>query len=590
MNQQRRSGFAPVLVVAQLAALASAQGAVAGPCFQTNFGANLALTDDSVAVGLPLGFNFPKPGGGTTPSISVSSNGFVWLGVRADSGCCNGDVAKLTSQMARIAPLWLDLDPGAGGAVWFNTFPAGGGLPASAVVTWDAVPEYGFPQPLTFQLQLYADGSFVTFYDADLGVVAQPQGHVALCGVSEGNGATGNYVDMSQAAVAPIDSLTNPTMYEDFTFPGSLDLAATVWTHVPNGQGGYTLSAKSGCSFASATAFGGGCPQPLTTYELFDPTSNQFDLANTALEFTPAPTGGYVVTPTVGFYTGYTGQQPTFFDDEWRGPFALPFQFAYPGGATTAIDITSNGFIWLQSGSGDARCCNGDPQQFIIDPASICVMWMDLLPSGAPTTGGIFFDVVGNTEAHITWVDVPEYATFNNNTFQITLRSNGSFRLAWANANCLGHDCLVGLTTGPSGFNPGPTDFSLGSFTTPGGGVPLALQAQAGSRPKLGGTFLMEIDRIDPAAVLGFLVLGLSQLPGIDLGPIGMPGCALYASLDSVQTVPLAGFPTPVPLALPSNPALSGVVLQAQAATLTPGATPLGLVSSNGLELLLGSF
>jgi hypothetical protein len=572
-----------------LSNFARAQGAVAGPCFQTNFGANLALTDDSVAVGLPLGFNFPKPGGGTVPSISVSSNGFVWLGVRADSGCCNGDVTKLTSQMARIAPLWLDLDPGAGGAVWFNTFPAGGGLPASAVVTWDAVPEFGFPQPLTFQLQLFADGSFATFYDPNVGAVAQPQGHVAVCGVSEGNGAMANYIDMSQAALAPIDSLTNPTMYEDFTFQGALDLAATTWTYVPNGQGGYTLSAKSGCSFASATAFGGGCPQPLTTYELFDPTSNQFDLANTALEFTRLPTGGYAVTPAVGFFPP-GAVQPAFFDDESRGPFALPFSFAYPGGATNSIDITSNGFIWLQSGNNTARCCDGDPLQLVIDPASICALWMDLDPTSAPATGGIFYDVVGNTEVHITWVDVPEYATFNNNTFQITLRSNGSFRLAWANANCLGHDCLVGLTTAPSGINPGPTDLSQGAFTTPSGGIPLGLQAQGGSRPKLGGTFLMELDRVDPAAVLGFLVLGLSQLPGIDLGPIGMPGCALYASLDSLQTVPLTvGAPTTVPLPLPASPALSGVVLQAQGATLTPGATPLGLVSSNGLELLLGA-
>ncbi|MFN9948367.1 MAG: hypothetical protein ACK56S_16135, partial [Planctomycetota bacterium] len=120
-----------------LSDFARAQGAVAGPCFQTNFGANLALTDDSVAVGLPLGFNFPKPGGGTTPSISVSSNGFVWLGVNADSGCCAGSETKLLTQMARIAPFWLDLapDPAAGGAVWFNTFAASGNVPASAVVT-----------------------------------------------------------------------------------------------------------------------------------------------------------------------------------------------------------------------------------------------------------------------------------------------------------------------------------------------------------------------------------------------------------------------------------------------------------------------
>ena len=152
-------------------AVAAAQGSINGPCYQPSLGSNLALTDDSVAIGLPLGFAFPMPGGGTTSSISVSSNGFVWLGVRADPGCCNGDVLKLVAQMARIAPLWLDLDPGAGGAVWFNAFPASGGTPASAVVTWEDVPEFGAAAPMTFQLQLFADGSFTTFYDANFAPV-----------------------------------------------------------------------------------------------------------------------------------------------------------------------------------------------------------------------------------------------------------------------------------------------------------------------------------------------------------------------------------------------------------------------------------
>jgi hypothetical protein len=569
-------------------AVAAAQGSINGPCYQPSLGTNLALTDDSVAVGLPLGFAFPMPGGGTTSSISVSSNGFVWLGVRADPGCCNGDVLKLVAQMARIAPLWLDLDPGAGGAVWFNAFPASGGTLASAVVTWEDVPEFGAAAPMTFQLQLFADGSFTTFYDANFALAPQPQTHVALCGVSEGGGAVANAIDVSAAAGAPLDSGTNPTLYEEFPFFGAIDLATSVWSYAPNGQGGYTLAAKTGCGFASVQSFGGGCPKPATTYELFDGFGNLLDLANTALEFTPAPGGGYVVAPTVGFFAGYAGQL-AFADDEVQGPFALPFAFPFPGGVTSAIDIASNGFLWLQTGNSDPRCCDGDPLRLVNDPASICGLWMDLLPPGAPTTGGIFFDVVGGAEAHITWADVPEYSTATGCTFQITLRSDGSFRLSWGNVSNVAHTCLVGFAATPSGVDPGPVDLSQGVFTTPPGGIPLALLAQSGSRPKLGGTFLMDIDRIDPAAVLGFLVLGFTQYPGLDLGPIGMPGCALYASLDSVQTVPLAGFPTTVPLALPANPALSGLVLQAQAATLTPGATPLGLVSSNGLELVLGT-
>jgi hypothetical protein len=579
------------LPISLLAALASAQGAITGPCYQPSLGANLALTDDSVAVGLPLGFNFPMPGGGSTPVISVSSNGFVWLGTRADPGCCNGDVAKLITQTARIAPLWLDLDPGAGGAVWFNALPASGGLPASAVVTWDSVPEFGTSAVATFQLQLFADGSFVTFYDSRIATGQLPLAHVALVGVSQGGNAVANNYDISAAVGSPIDTGANPTFYEDFQWQGAFDLQASVWTCVPNGQGGYILAEKAGCSFASVQRFGRGCPQPALVYELFDGL-NPLDLANTALEFAPIGGGAYVATPATGFFTGYVNQQ-VFGDDDVQGPFALPFAFAYPGGSTTAIDISSNGFLWLQGGSNnDPRCCDGDPSRFVYDPASICGLWMDLFPPGAPAAGGIFFDVVGGAEAHITWVDVPEYGLAGSNTFQITLRSNGSFRLSWGNVANFTHACLVGFSGGGLGIDPGPTDLTQGVFATPPAGNPLQLDAQTGSRPLLGGVFTMEIGGIDPAAVLGLLVLGFTQYPdpGIDLGPLGMPGCALYASLDSVQAVPLAGMPTPVALAAPANPALAGVLLQAQAATLTPGATPLGLVASNGLELKFGLY
>jgi len=586
-----QSIMARALPVVLVASVATAQGASSGPCYEPSFGANLALTDDSVAVGLPLGFSFPMPGGGTTSVVSVSSNGFVWLGTSSDPGCCSGNVMKLVTQMARIAPLWMDLDPGAGGAVWFNTIPAAGGVPASAVITWDAVPEFSQSAPMTFQLQLYADGSFITYYDPNIRSAQPPVTQVALTGVSQGAGAAANIVDLLQATLAPIDSGANPTLCEEFQFLGSFDLAMNVWTYVPNGQGGYLFAPKAGCSFAASQPFGAGCPQPATAYEVFD-TVNPFDLANTALEFTPTGGGAYTAMPTTGFFTGYTAPL-ALGDDDVQGPFGLPFSFVYPGGVTTAIDISSNGFIWLQGGSNtDPRCCDGDPFRLVNDPASICGLWMDLFPPGAPSTGGIFFDVVGATEAHITWVDVPELGSAPGNSFQITLRSNGTFRLSWGgNVAIQSHNCLVGFTSGGPGADPGPTDLSQGPFSTPVGGAPLKFTAQQGSRPKLGAVFGMDISGADPSAVFGLLVLGFTQyLPGIDLGPLGMPGCHLYASLDNVQAVTLAGSPTPATLSLPANPALSGLVLHAQAAALTAGANPLGLVASNGLMLQLGIY
>lgn len=561
-----------------LPSAASAQAAPNGPCLQSQFGTALNLGDDQTSPLLPLGFSFPGPAGAVT-AITVSSNGFVWLGANGDSGCCHGDVNKFVSQMARIAPLWMDLDPSLGGQVWFGTQPASGPLPASAIVTWAAVPEYGSLNLVTVQLQLFADGSFSMYWDPGTTV----QSHAALVGVTQGGGATPNFFDISQTATSPFDSGTNATAYEDFAF--GFDLTASVYTFVPNGQGGYSVTSKS-CPFASTRRFGIGCPKPVTTYELFG-SSNPIDLSNTALEFTPTGTGGYVITPATTFFTGYTGFQ-VFGDDDSHGPFALPFPFPYPGGSTTAIDICSNGFVWLQAGNINSRCCLGDPTAFVNDPPSIAALWMDLNPPAANPGDGVYFDVVGTTEAHITWSNVPEFPNIGANTCQITLRANGSFRLAWGAVANLQHDCVVGLSEG-NGIDPGSIDLSAGVFATGSGGNPLRLDAQPGSRPSLGTTFTMDIDQIATGSLLGLMVFGTTSFPnGFDLTPIGMPECSLYAALGSLQSFPLTGSPSSFSFVVPNAPTLVGVLLQAQAATITPGANALGVYASNGLELTLG--
>ena len=68
--------------------------AQSAPCFDSNLGTNLGLTDDSVSFNRPLGFAFPGPGGNYT-SVDISSNGFVWLGTNVNhgDGCCSGDAA-----------------------------------------------------------------------------------------------------------------------------------------------------------------------------------------------------------------------------------------------------------------------------------------------------------------------------------------------------------------------------------------------------------------------------------------------------------------------------------------------------------------
>jgi hypothetical protein len=555
-----------------------AQGAMTSPCFISNFGTPLNLGDDQVGPGNVLGFSFPGPAGAVT-SIDISSNGFVWLGSNLNSACCNGDPVTFLTDMPRLAPMWMDLYPPGGGQVWFNTIPAAGTQPAGAVVTWEDVPEFANVLPMTIQLQMWADGSFSFFYDNR----CNNSFHDVLVGCTQGVAAVSNVIDFATTSAGnPHLSGTNPTVLE--VQSNAFDIANRLFVFIPTGSGGYLVVDRPPCPLASSTTFGAGCPKPATAYEFFQAPS-LIDLSNTAIDFYPNGNGGFIGLPGTGFFTGYTNAL-VFGDDQIQGPFALTFPFSYPGGTTSAIDISSNGFIWLQSGSSpfNSRCCNGDPTTFISDPASIAALWMDLYPPGG---GSVYYDVVG-AEAHITWANIPEYFNGPAQTAQLTLRANGSFRLAWGTVTNSTHDVLVGFTQGTSTIDPGSVDFGTGPVLIGSGGVPLQLAAQAGSRPALGSTFTMEVTQ-NAGAVIGLMVLGVTNFsPGIPLDGIGMEGCELYASLDVLLTFVLSGPPTPYGFAIANNTALLGATFYAQAATLTPGLNTLGIASSNGLGALVG--
>jgi hypothetical protein len=573
-----------VLSASLLAPLATAQNF---PCFEQNFGANLNLGDDQVLGGLALGFTFPGPGNVSTTTIDVSSNGFVWLAPNANPRCCNGDSAKFVIQTPSIAPLWMDLDPSAapaGGGVFFNSFPASGTMAARAVVTWANVPEFqSSAPPFTFQLQLDANGKVFFYYDPNVSV----QFHQALVGVSEGNAAPGgaatpNFIDISQTQ-PPIDTGTNPTFLEQF---GWFDLANRTFEIVPNGLGGYTISDPPNCLPAAWTKYGTGCPRAALFYEWFQSPSS-IDLSNTAILVSPNGLGGWAVTPTVGFYTPQSPPISTG-DDVVTGPFALPWTWSWNGGSTTAIDVSSNGFVWLNAGNFNSRCCSGDPIQLLADPASICPHWMDHNPN---QNGTIHVDTDPvTTEVHVTWLNVAEYGSSSTqSTFQVTLSPNGSFRLSYQNVGSTFHDSLTGFSPGTVTNDPGSMDLSASiPFDTGPGGTPLVLDAVGSARPQIGTTFPLELSGAPPGTTIGVMVFGFTQVfPGFDLTVLGMPGCSSFTTLDALFAFPLV----PVPqftVVLPNNNALVGTQLFVQGAVLAPGINTLGLVTSNGGQMDIG--
>jgi len=160
--------------------------------------ADLALTDDSLSPAITLPFTFPFAGGSTS-SIKVCSNGFVWLDGVQTSTDLSATVAELLGLAPRIACFWRDLNPvtidpataARYGQITAETDVATGDF----VVTWNRIPDYSTggtsatPVRLnTFQLVLKSSGAFEMRYQDCQGWPGSATSGV-LAGFSEGNGA-----------------------------------------------------------------------------------------------------------------------------------------------------------------------------------------------------------------------------------------------------------------------------------------------------------------------------------------------------------------------------------------------------------------
>jgi hypothetical protein len=176
-------------------------------------GSLLDLGDDA-SEEVALGFSFPFQGAGWT-SVWVNSNGNLSFG--SGDVDFSESVAELLSDQPRIAALWDDLSPNAGGLVLVD------GDASSLTVTFDGVPEFGSSSPNTFSITLWSDGSV----DLDYGLVSAIDG---LVGVSQGSGAADpGGSDLSTAATWPALGTT----HELFSGGNPFDLGASSLSFLP---------------------------------------------------------------------------------------------------------------------------------------------------------------------------------------------------------------------------------------------------------------------------------------------------------------------------------------------------------------------
>jgi len=124
------------------------------------------------------------------------------------------------------------------------------------------------------------------------------------------------------------------------------------------------------------------------------------------------------------------------------------------------------------------------------------------------------------------------------------------------------------------------------------GGIP-TLASQSGYGPTLGERFTLMASSL-PTHPLAVLELGASRtwwggqaLP-LDLGLLGMTGCALFVSLDLEARATVANGAAVWPLRIPDMPAVLGATLYGQVVAHDPTANTPGLVWSDALSATVG--
>jgi hypothetical protein len=144
-----------------------------------------------------------------------------------------------------------------------------------------------------------------------------------------------------------------------------------------------------------------------------------------------------------------------------------------------------------------------------------------------------------------------------------------------------------GFVAGP-GFLSGATrEFGsgvLGAGCAGTNGVPGLVTATA---PLLGQDYTLDVDNMNPAINIAAVAFGFTQLPGIDLSILGMPGCLAYTSADLLVTV--VGTGGSGSFTWQSVFGLVGDSFYVQALCLDPAVNAFGFSISNAVFATIGS-
>ena len=473
----------------------------------------LPLTDDGSFELFP---DFPiRYCGQTWDSVWVNANGSLTFG--APSFLFVESAAGLLIGPPRIAGVWDDLNPEAGGEISFSQ------TSSALTVRFTDVPEYPAAGANSFTIALrrgLLDGSHGPeiqggLFTLDYGVLSATDGLAGYgCG---GKTTTGFELETDLSALRPpiVLGLERPAVYEWFTaadndldnerfvvltprpFRDELENNDTVQSaeHVTlpfstedrytalraNDVDFYRFRAKAGDILAIETLPG----SPFDTMiGLFDTAGNLLLLdddggvggvgALSRLLVQVQTDATFVVGVTTwpdfdfvgaGSDTGryvlsirsYRGQVLPMSDD---GSIEVPlttFRFPFQGERWSTVWVNGNGNLTF--GEGDDDFSETVPE-FLNGPPRIAALWDDLSPANLFTGAlqGLVIAEETRGALRVHYVSVPEFERVGTNYFTVELDSRGDVSIDYGATNR--SDALVGLTPGGGVADPGPTDLS----------------------------------------------------------------------------------------------------------------------------------
>jgi len=466
-----------------------------------------------------------------------------------------------------ISQLDININGGTSGTVDFytisgsyngNTLNGGNGWTLMGTATVAASNGRGVPTPAVFNTPF-------VLLPGSIGVALHYQG----IGMAYTNGNGNN-----QVYSTPEMTLTAGESVAGF-FTGT-QFTPRVW------NGTIYYSPSSGGNFALSTPYGSGCPEAAASfYETF--SGGNFDLGGTATSertISLISTGtGFVVVP--GGQTWLPPQNTLAVSTNGVTIVTLPTPFPIPGrNPVSSIGVSADGYLWLgSSSSGDstpsvAELLTGSLPRF-------APLWTDM----SPTAGRVFFDSDPVTGTSYVTYDNVVSTSGTPNTFQVQLEASGTAHFVYRDIGSTG-PILTGYSPGGTARDPGPKDLSavLPIVTAPDR-FPLTIRS---SRPVEGQILTVTVTEVPAGSGFGALIVSPTQVLGGSPSPVpGMPGCSLYVGLDDVvYFAPTAGTTTiNFPQVLPTG--FAGMSFFAQGVVFAPGANAAGIISSNGLDLLL---